>query len=378
MKKKLTVLALAFAMVLTMSASVFATADGVNSGDNNGADSYLPGSAKLVKYLTIAENVTVPTETFAFTFTPVEVSPANDMTVPAASHPAVSATIASSALSQIDDSTNYKAELTIASIFDGKTFPRAGEYTYTVAETEGSTTGMTYSSDSYTLRLIVDKDGNIDDVTVQKGENGDKVDPTDVDPEEASDDNKPSGSTSGFTFTNNYVKLVDTHPEPNPDYDPTDPDSPEFLTKEGALKVEKLVTGEYGDYTKDFNFNVNVDIPDNTTGYTLADNEPSDKAIKSGESFSYAVLPAGSKITITETEANQAGYTTTAEGTKNAVTLGTEFVLSEDGQFVKVTNAFDDESVTPTGIIINNLPYVLLIGLALGGIVLFSRKRRYE
>ena len=371
MKKRLAVLVLAFAMVLTMGASVFAT--GQNSGDNGGATTYNKTEAQLVLYVKSAKDVTLQTETFAFTFTPVEVTPAKDWTVPAASHPAVSASIASSDLAEVSGTeTNWKATLSIDSIFNGVTFPRAGEYTYTVAETAGSTTGMTYSSESYTLRLIVDKDGNIDDVTVQKGTDGDKVDPTDVTPEDNSPTPTPSASNGGFTFTNNYVKVVETHPE-------EDPDNPgQYLTKNGALEVKKVVKGEYADYTKDWAFTVTVTLPDNASDFDLATNTPSDTALKNGESFVFAKLPAGSKITITETDANQGGYTTTFKGTKNNVANATQFVLSEDGQFVEVTNEFDDSSVTPTGIIINNLPYILLIGLALGGIILFTRKRRYE
>ncbi len=390
MKKRLTVLALAFAMVLTMSASVFAAGNGQNSGEG-GVDSYSAGEAKIVKYLQVAENVTPPTTTFYFKIDPAPVTGAAKKAYSAEASDYPAAKTVSISVAQISGSTNYKGVKAISEIFTAADFDNAGEYTFTVTEVKDANgtaltaaddaNGWTYAKDSYTLRLIVDKEKHIDDVTVQKP-NGDKVDASDDDPEEEGDNPTPAASNGGFTFTNNYTKLVDTHPEPNPDYDPENPDdpnNPQFLTKEGALKVEKLVEGEYGDLTKDFEFTVNVTLPDDVMGYTaddLATNTPADKAIANGESFVYNVLPAGSKITIRETPVT--GYTATYAGTKNTVNDGQEFVLSEEGQFVKVTNTFDDESVTPTGIIINNLPYVLLIGLALGGIVLFSRKRRYE
>jgi hypothetical protein len=82
----------------------------------------------------------------------------------------------------------------------------------------------------------------------------------------------------------------------------------------------------------------------------------------------------GTKIAVEEAAVD--GYTQyfTTSADQNATTV----LVGEDGAYAVCRNDFDDTKVTPTGIIINNLPYVLLIGLALGGIVLFSRKRRYE
>ena len=67
-----------------------------------------------------------------------------------------------------------------------------------------------------------------------------------------------------------------------------------------------------------------------------------------------------------------------AAGNVAAGLAETTYLVGEKGAYTNVTNEFQDENVTPTGIIINNLPYVLLIAIAFAGIVLFSRKRRYE
>ena len=359
--RRIAVLVLSLAMVLTMSVSVFAAP--ANDGD----------AAKLVKYLKVAEGVTKPDASFEFTFTPVEAA--------ASEVNGVSNTYANSVATDTetfsftkDDLTacdgGYKAEASVSDIFANYTFPHAGVYAFTVAEKKGAATidggTMEYDSSTFTLRFSVDNDGNIDNVTVSD-EDG-KVDPTDTDPTDAED---PQGddATKGFTFINNFVKMVNTHEEPNPD--PEDPENP-TVTKDGAFKLSKVVTGQFGNKTKDFNFVVDVEIPENTpSSYSLDENTPGDMAIHDGESLVYNVLPVGTKITVTEKEANQGGYTTSFD-------KATTFTLGENGEFITCTNAFDDNSVTPTGIIINNLPYVLMIVIAVGGIVLFTRKRRCE
>ena len=51
--------------------------------------------------------------------------------------------------------------------------------------------------------------------------------------------------------------------------------------------------------------------------------------------------------------------------------------IGNDGGYVYLVNAFDDSTVTPTGILINNLPYVLMVGIPVAvGAVMFVNKRR--
>ena len=409
MKKKLTVLALAFAMVLTMSASVFAT--GANAGNTGATDKdYNSSEAKLVKYLQVAEGITLPTETFTFTFTPAA-SKTSDYAVPAGDFTETSAEIAVSDMSKATgsgdaDTNNQIGSKTIAEIFDGYSFPRAGEYTFDVAETvpasaennvvtttdtaAGKTTKMTYSSDTYQLHLIVDKDGNIDDVTVQD-EGGTKVDATDVDPSNNTGGATTTSSNGGFTFTNKYTKSITKHDEPknpnpdpvpdddtNPGDTPKDIDKTDKLSDQGAFELDKYVLGQYGDHTQDFTFTVTVDLPASDKDFTLpdgwVDGTAKDVNLQHEGNFKFAELPMGTKVTVEE--ADVSGYTksfTTSQSDNGLIIL-----VGENGGYAICRNDFDDTSITPTGIIINNLPYVLLIGLALGGIVLFSRKRRYE
>ena len=106
--------------------------------------------------------------------------------------------------------TNNIGTKTIAAIFNGYTFPAAGEYIFDVAETAAThetwdATNETVTEDpaTYKVHLYVKNTDNglaIDKVTVEDAQ-GNKVDPTDVD---------PTDGTKGFSFTNVYTKeLVD-------------------------------------------------------------------------------------------------------------------------------------------------------------------------
>lgn len=52
----------------------------------------------------------------------------------------------------------------------------------------------------------------------------------------------------------------------------------------------------------------------------------------------------------------------------------TDILIGEKKNDNKVTNKIDD--VTPTGLLIDNLPFILMIGLGLAGFVVLSKKRR--
>jgi hypothetical protein len=142
-----------------------------------------------------------------------------------------------------------------------------------------------------------------------------------------------------------------------------------FMENTNAKSAAK--SDEYADKDKEFDFTITVELPkNNTETYNVPKTA---KLSHNGESLNVAKLPIGTKITVQEAAAD--GYTakwTSSDQNKTTVLVG------EKGAYIKCTNTFEDNSVTPTGIIINNLPYVLVILLAIGGIAVFARKRRYE
>ncbi len=100
----------------------------------------------------------------------------------------------------------------------------------------------------------------------------------------------------------------------------------------GNLAVSKTVTGG-GDTNKQWNFTINFDPYDADYGdVTITRNDqPSDLEIengtltftlKDGEQVDITGLPVGTKYTVTETEANQDGYTTTFSGDTGTITDG--------------------------------------------------------
>ena len=107
--------------------------------------------------------------------------------------------------------------------------------------------------------------------------------------------------------------------------------------------------------------------------------------LRDGESVDIKGLPYGTVYTITEEMADNGLYTATSTGKDN--TTGKVFeknsvtnaVLSDTlGNDLTVTNT--RETVTPTGVFIDNLPFILLIVIGAAGIgaYLFSRRRRYQ
>lgn len=356
MKKRL--LAIVLAMTVVFAYSVV----GVSAEDQ---DAVAPSAAKLVKYLQVAQGVTYPDATFKFDVKQVS---SGNTSADAAVDSSKDFTYSMSGLSKVENSTNYEKAVTINDLFDGYVFATPGKYAFEVTEKKdtynaASNEKMSYDESKYTITMAVDQNKNITQVVVQNGD-GDKVDPTTTDVEENSQTGKVT--SEGFVFANNYEKTVSNHEEPDPD----NPDNP--VKKDGAFDLAKILVGQYADKDKAFNFTIDVKLPVNNTQAFSVDAE---KALKGGENYNVATLPVGTEITVAEKEANQDGYTTTWSTSAGQETT---IVVGENGAYAKCTNEFDDNSTTPTGIIINNLPYVLVILLAIGGIAVFARKRRYE
>ncbi len=94
--------------------------------------------------------------------------------------------------------------------------------------------------------------------------------------------------------------------------------------KKGDLKVSKKVAGEGADTEKLFHFTVT--LSDNTITGTYGDMEFANGVatftLKDSESKSATGIPAGVTYTVTETEANKGGYTTTVTGAEGEIKDG--------------------------------------------------------
>ncbi len=111
-------------------------------------------------------------------------------------------------------------------------------------------------------------------------------------------------SASGFIPKDSVAEAKFTNTKPEPE------------EEKGNLTVTKTVSGTEGDTAKDWNFTVTLD--DTTINGSYGDmtftNGVATFTLKHGESKTATGLPAGITYTVTETEANADGYTTTATG----------------------------------------------------------------
>lgn len=281
------------------------------------------------------------------------------------------------------------------------TFNEAGKYEYTVKETESNPviTDSAYeklimSKAEYKMTVYVVEDSTgackVDQIVVNKTKD-DKGNTA-----EGKVDIGDKADSNTFNFVNTYVQEAGTGPNPSTP-DPT-------YNNNGALKVSKTIAAPEGsiDSSATFNFTATFAFPEGTDANTLggvkgneADVSLTDGtctfSLKHGQNMKFTGLPVGTKITVTE--AGVANYKGSASvvlngGTATTVAAGKyhEDLTAVDGDkgdklgqnknTVDVTNTYNH--VPTTGIIMNTLPYVLMIalcGAALFGFVAFKRRR---
>ena len=280
------------------------------------------------------------------------------------------------------------------------TYPEAGKYEYTVTETQTVNPAvvndehkkMIMSNAEYTMDVYV-TDGatgtEISNIVVNKVKN-------DEGQSEAGKVDIGNTGTNSFNFTNTYVQEAGKDPDPsNPD--PTYNDN-------GSLKVSKAVVNANGTTTTpdaEFEFTATFAFPTGTDASTLGGIKDANGGdftlveggtykfhLKANESMKLTGVPVGTTITVKESAAKN--YKGSAEITINGTKLtpvaetsyNTELTavrsqkLGQKQNIVDVTNTYNDVPVT--GIIMNTLPYVLMIalcGVALIAFVGFKRRR---
>lgn len=272
----------------------------------------------------------------------------------------------------------------------------AGKYEYTVTET-GATPAITdtkhqtmnMSKAEYTMDVYVSNSGSgfeISNIIVNKKKDDKgtaatgKVDISDTD-------------KNGFKFTNTYVQEAGTG------IDPTDPDP--TYANDGSLNVTKAIEANGGtvDTSKMFDFTATFNFPTGTDantlggvkdadGNTIAINEAGTYTFKlqANKNMKFTGVPVGTKISVVESATPN--YKGSAESVFNGVpqtkvaaskydeAITVKNTLGQKQNKVDVTNTYN--YVPTTGIIMNTLPYVLMIalcGAALMAFVAFKRRR---
>lgn len=275
-------------------------------------------------------------------------------------------------------------------------WPDAGKYEYTVTETGASPAitdtkhqTMIMSQAEYTMDVYVSNAGNgfeISNIIVNKTKNDKgnaatgKVDISDT-------------KNNGFNFTNTYVQEAGTG------IDPTNPD-PTYNT-DGSLNVTKAIEANGAttvEADKDFDFTATFTFPTGTDASTLGGVKDANGNIitineggtytfklKANKNMKFTGVPVGTKISVVESATPN--YRGSAESVFNGQKQ-TKKVASKYNEAITVTNTLGQNQnkvdvtntynyVPTTGIIMNNLPYVLMIalcGAALMAFVAFKRR----
>lgn len=350
-------------------------------------------SLNIKKVLNLpAEGVTTPSETFTFKFTAH--SKNNDETK-ASDLPAVSdVTIAYSATDKDDNDTTKDGKQLIKESADALAnvqWTESGQFTYTVTETAGKTKDMTYSQASYLVSVFVGKtdDGNgyeVKDLQIKKltDDAGTAIkDPKKEEYKPGTDDDKKGNN---FAFENNYDKEDgNNNPGGGTDIKPED--------KKGFV-LRKTVDDKSND---DFKFKLTVEKPVGSNSseeakftYKIVNKEGTageektgtygtsveDIVLKHNERLVFTKVLLGSKVTVEETDSGRyegsvlsSSFNGTA-GTEKAGVIGDQ----TGGNFVEYIN----KTQTPTGLLVDNLPFIALVAVAGAGIAFFIKGKKED
>ena len=356
------------------------------------ADDDKATTAPIEKTLVVPEGTAIPAGAQAtFTFTNATVNGA----APEVSDPSIATQtldLATGGTKTTDADANTDSyAYTIADVLAGKTFARPGVYEWDVEEATFVADDQNADTEDH---LIKDSSKYKMVVKVVYDENGDLV-IDEVIIKEGTDDPDEPGTTNwneadGLAFENAYYTTTgnDTIDPDDPD-DPDDPVDPGDEDEDDAgLEVAKEVIGTYGDKDTPFEITVNLAMPqipgadtaeavirraDDTMENVNIVNGDNVISLKHGEKLVFTKIAEGTKYTVVETDSRKGTaaeqYTATGE-----VTTATAVVKATNSATIQ--NKSNQDDITPTGILINNLPYIALALVAVGGLVAYVVARR--
>ena len=236
------------------------------------------------------------------------------------------------------------------------TYNSVGVYYYTVTQTPGDTAGVEYDSKEIIVK-----------VTVVQQIDG-KVNVAFATASLVDEDGKPGTDVKTATFVNTYSA--------------------------GSLSVKKLVEGNLGARDKEFTVNVeftapvgasgNYDVVNSTISYDEDEGGKTISPVWDGNKASVQIrLHHEETVTFTNIpygvtyEVKEADYTSEENGKYNDAQYDfTDNAKKIDGASDTVTITNTKESPVDTGIVLDSLPYVLLIAVAVVGVVIFTSRKR--
>ena len=244
----------------------------------------------------------------------------------------------------------------------GLTFTKPGVYKFSLTESSSDPSNSAYTlgiddNNPYSVYLFVEDRG--DDGIIVTGA-------------ELVKGNQPTNAAENKVdkITNYYMVDPETGIVPN------------------SLTVDKTVTGTMGDKNAPFTFTVTITATGNRTfsaskgdtSINVVEGEADNTyvvstTLKDGESVTINGLLNGDSYVVKENEADKNGYTTMVGGAANTDSQSVVFD-DEAADTVSYTNHRD--AVSPTGLIMDIAPYVLLVVVAAAGCFVFLRKRRED
>jgi len=415
--KRITHIALAAALCLSAALPALAAGEPIKGNETK------PAETAITKVLKMGESVTTPSVTFSFEIEPVSVDgetsgddfnkipPINKVEIP----------FNAQKTGSVVNGVKIVREES-KSIFANITWPHAGVYVFNVKEiTEvtpklGDHEKIIYSEAKYKLTVYVANGNNGlyvasigAEIVVTDGEPGtqagDKVDGR------PGGDPNITGDYSKMTFTNTYMKNAGTGDpmdyvlavskkvttEAGSEYDFANREMYfEFLLTVTKSPMNTNAAQKYRAYVLDAGNKV-VTSKDNYKGTILKDNTYGDYFefttgvsqtvyLKHGEWISFTDLEIGAKYEVKESakkdftpscEHTINGVKTTLTGIQNTNFSIEPTLITEKEDRADFINIY--KSITPTGIGVDNLPYVVMIGVAFAAlasfIVLKSRRR---
>lgn len=355
---------------------------------------------KVNKELDIAEGITTPTATFTFKFAPK--SGQNSANVPYETVTPTNGTIPNRTVTYGAGDTlpQGKTAITKATddIFAGVTYANAGEYVYTVSEEQTGWTALannidtlTFDTKTYEMHVFVKNKSQGTGTYISNVYFVDTTAGSTTAATAKKAGNAEPGTEGGTKvykydlFKNKYTKKAgktgDSPSTINPNAD--------------ALTITKKVAGGLASKTKNFTFKLTFKAAstDETGTYTgtkgseqiqFTKDVEKEFTLHDGESLVFADLPAGTKYTLKEE--GTSGYTPSSAykengtlkngstGTQSQAYTVADVLIGEKENNNIVTNTLPE--VTPTGLLIDNLPFIIMIGLGLFGFILVAKRRR--
>lgn len=244
-------------------------------------------------------------------------------------------------------------------------YSSVGVYTYTIRETVNTpaTAGVTYYSDPITLKVtVIEQNGQI------------RVAAVHTEKEIVDTDKNKENTTKSDTITNVYSA--------------------------GSLAVKKEVKGNLGDTNKEFNVKVTFNKPtgksvNGTISYiedgvkktiTPKDWKDGDNekdavevsiALKDQETITFTNIPYEVTYTVEEDNYTSEKYKTTYTYTdSNEEGKHTGDTVDSAQERVTITNTKNGE--IDNGVVLNNMPYVLVLAVLAAGVAVFIIRKRRE